>query len=65
MSELMESLPRGARTWTCQDCGWIYAEAIGMAADGIPPGTPWDELPASWTCPECGAHKEAFVMVQP
>ena len=65
MSELTESTTRGARTWTCQDCGWTYAESIGIPADGIPPGTPWDELPAGWTCPECGAHKEAFEMVQP
>ncbi len=64
MSELMDLTTRSARTWTCLLCGWTYDESLGMPADGIPPGTPWDEVPMSWTCPECGARKEDFEMVQ-
>ncbi|MFZ9254273.1 MAG: rubredoxin, partial [Hylemonella sp.] len=25
---------------------------------------PWSEVPMNWTCPECGARKEDFEMVQ-
>jgi rubredoxin len=49
-------------TWMCLICGWIYDEATG--AEGIAPGTPWAQVPMNWTCPECGARKEDFEMVQ-
>ncbi|PVY58391.1 rubredoxin [Simplicispira sp. 125] len=51
-------------TWMCLLCGWIYDEARGSPEYGIPPGTPWDQVPADWTCPECGAGKSVFEMVQ-
>jgi len=51
-------------TWMCLLCGWIYDEARGSPEHGIPPGTPWDRVPADWTCPECGAGKAFFEMVQ-
>jgi len=53
-----------ARTWMCLICGWIYDEAAGLPDEGIVPGTRWDELPPNWTCPECGARKEDFEMVE-
>jgi len=31
---------------------------------GIAPGTAWADVPMNWTCPECGARKEDFEMVQ-
>jgi len=51
-------------TWMCLLCGWMYDEAQGSPEHGIPPGTPWDQVPADWNCPECGAGKEVFEMVQ-
>ncbi len=63
MTELKESTTRGDRTWSCVVCGWVYAESAGMPAEGIPPGTPWEDVPASWTCPECGARKADFEMI--
>ncbi|WP_374675989.1 rubredoxin [Ideonella sp.] len=48
----------------CLICGWIYDEATGDAEHGIAPGTRWDDVPMNWTCPECGARKEDFEMVQ-
>ncbi|MFA7291719.1 MAG: rubredoxin [Rhodocyclaceae bacterium] len=48
----------------CLICGWIYDEAMGVPADGIPPGTRWHDLPANWVCPECGARKEDFEMIE-
>jgi rubredoxin len=48
----------------CLICGWIYDEAVGDAEHGLAPGTKWDAVPMNWTCPECGARKEDFEMVQ-
>jgi rubredoxin len=51
-------------TWMCLICGWIYDEAAGHPESGVVPGTPWQAVPVNWTCPECGARKEDFEMVQ-
>ena len=51
------------RTWMCLICGWIYDEAAGDPEHGIAPGTAWADVPMNWTCPECGARKEDFEMV--
>jgi rubredoxin-NAD+ reductase len=51
------------RKWECAACGHIYDEAIGAPDDGIPPGTRWEQLPADWTCPECGASRDDFVLI--
>jgi rubredoxin len=52
----------------CLICGWIYDESAGHPdpdpAANIPPGTRWEDVPMNWTCPECGARKEDFEMVQ-
>jgi len=53
-----------SRTWMCLICGWIYDEAAGDPEHDIPPGTAWADVPLNWTCPECGARKEDFEMVQ-
>ena len=52
------------KTWMCLICGWIYDEAAGDPEHGIAPGTAWADVPMNWTCPECGARKEDFEMVQ-
>ena len=52
-----------SKTWMCLICGWIYDEAAGAPEHGIAPGTPWEQVPMNWTCPECGARKEDFEMV--
>ena len=51
-------------TWMCLICGWIYDEAAGDPEHGIAPGTAWADVPMNWVCPECGARKEDFEMVQ-
>jgi len=53
-----------ARTWMCLICGWLYDEAAGDPEHDIAPGTAWADVPMNWTCPECGARKEDFEMVQ-
>jgi rubredoxin len=52
------------RTWMCLICGWIYDEAAGDPEHDIAPGTRWADIPMNWTCPECGARKEDFEMVE-
>jgi rubredoxin len=52
------------RSWMCLICGFVYDEAAGLPEEGLPPGTRWEDVPINWTCPECGARKEDFEMVQ-
>jgi rubredoxin len=52
------------KTWMCLICGWIYDESAGVPDDGIAAGTAWADVPMNWTCPECGARKEDFEMVE-
>lgn len=56
--------PKPFRTWMCLVCGLIYDEAEGWPDDNIAPGTRWQDVPANWSCPECGARKEDFEMVE-
>jgi rubredoxin len=44
----------------CYVCGYCYDPEVGDEENGIPAGTPFEQLPAHWTCPDCGADKEAF-----
>ncbi len=46
--------------WECSVCGYIYDPAKGDPDGGIAPGTPFDQIPAAWSCPECGASKSDF-----
>ena len=47
----------------CIHCGFIYDEEQGHAEDGIDPNTPWDKVPDSWLCPDCGAMKSDFEVI--
>src|SRR3954454_24963552 len=52
------------KTYMCLICGFIYDEAAGLPDENIAPGTKWEDVPMNWTCPECGARKEDFEMVE-
>ena len=45
-------------------CGFEYDEEKGWPEDGIAPGTRWDDIPDDWSCPDCGAAKSDFEMVE-
>lgn len=47
--------------YVCMVCGLVYDEAAGWPDHGIPPGTPWAEVPADWRCPDCNVGKADFV----
>lgn len=40
--------------YQCLECGYIYDPVKGDPKGRIPPGTPFEELPPTWCCPECG-----------
>ena len=46
--------------YVCDICGWVYDPEAGDPDGGIEPGTPFDDLPEEWVCPECGAGTEQF-----
>ncbi|HSK67737.1 MAG TPA: rubredoxin, partial [Candidatus Limnocylindria bacterium] len=48
------------KTYICGICGFEYAEAPGDPAHGIATGTNWEDVPADWACPVCGADKTMF-----
>jgi len=52
------------KTYMCLICGFIYDEAAGLPDEGIAAGTRWEDVPINCTCPECGALKEYYEMVQ-
>lgn len=52
------------KVWMCVVCGWVYDEEKGAPEEGLPPGTRWDDIPDDWCCPDCGADKDEFEMVE-
>ncbi|WP_246562521.1 rubredoxin [Rickettsiella endosymbiont of Dermanyssus gallinae] len=52
------------RKYMCLLCGWVYDEEKGDEDEGLAPGTRWEDIPLTWRCPECGAMKEDFEMVE-
>jgi rubredoxin len=48
----------------CFFCGFVYDERLGLPDEGISTGTRWDDIPDDWACPECGAMKADFHMVE-
>ncbi len=54
----------GFKVWMCIICGWIYEEEKGCPEEGLAPGTRWEDVPEFWVCPDCGASKEDFEMIE-
>lgn len=46
--------------YVCTVCGYVYDPAEGDPDNGIPAGTPFENLPPEWVCPVCGAGKDQF-----
>lgn len=55
--------PSAFRTWMCVVCGFIYDEAVGIPEEGLAAGTLWEDVPETWTCPDCGVTKDDFEMI--
>ncbi len=48
------------KKYLCTVCGYIYDPAKGDPDGGIAPGTPFDKIPDTWVCPQCGVGKDMF-----
>lgn len=46
--------------YVCTICGYVYDPEVGEPANGINPGTAFEDLPDDYVCPECGVGKDAF-----
>ena len=46
--------------YVCDVCGYVYEPEVGDPDNGVPAGTPWEKVPDTWVCPECGAGKDQF-----
>jgi rubredoxin len=52
------------KKYQCVVCGFVYDEALGDPEHGIVAGTRWEDVPGSWSCPDCGVAKADFEMVE-
>lgn len=53
-----------SRRYMCLTCGYVYDEQRGVPDHGTPAGTAWSDLPLSWRCPDCGASKDEFELIE-
>lgn len=52
------------KKYVCDVCGYVYDPAKGDPDNGVKPGTAWEDVPATWVCPDCGASKQDFSPAQ-
>ncbi len=52
------------KRYLCDVCGYIYDEEQGDPEGGIAPGTRLEDIPDDWVCPECGATKNSFILIE-
>jgi len=64
MKEKPQKVRSCMKKWMCMNCGYIYDEEAGDPAGGIEPGTPWEDIPEDWMCPDCGIPKSEFEMTE-
>lgn len=51
------------KVYACTLCGYEYVEEDGDIENGVEEGTEFEDIPADWVCPVCGATKEEFELV--
>lgn len=47
--------------YECTGCGYLYDPNNGDRANNISAGTSFDDLPGSYTCPQCRTPKRRFI----
>ena len=50
--------------WRCRACSYVYVPSFGDPSSGIPAGTPFEQLPDDWVCPDCGVSKAQFEKIE-
>lgn len=58
--EAKSSAKKGSGKYRCTVCGYIYDPEKGDPDHGVSAGTPFEELPDDWHCPDCGVDKSKF-----
>ncbi|MGH8505733.1 MAG: rubredoxin [Stenotrophobium sp.] len=53
-----------SRRYRCRYCSHIYDEVLGDPDGGIAPGTRYEDIPDDWVCPECGAAKSDYELIE-
>ena len=48
----------------CKICWYVYDPEVGDDYWQIPPGTPFSQLPAHWSCPNCDGQKRDFMVIR-
>ncbi|MDR0826420.1 MAG: rubredoxin [Desulfovibrio sp.] len=48
------------KKYTCTLCGYVYDPAEGDPDSDVKAGTAFEDVPADWCCPVCGAGKSDF-----
>ncbi len=51
------------RKYKCRFCSHVYDEAMGDAETGVAAGTRFEDIPEDWCCPECGATKADYELI--
>ena len=62
-TEIPKEVTPGMAKYKCTVCGYIYDPEKGDPDGGVKPGTAFESIPESWTCPVCGAAKDQFEKV--
>lgn len=52
------------KRYLCIVCGWVYDEELGAPSEGLAAGTRWKDVPINWACPDCGALKDDFDLIE-
>jgi rubredoxin len=52
------------RKFRCAYCAHMYDEAFGDQDSGIALGTRFEDIPDDWACPECGAAKSDYSLIE-
>jgi len=56
------TVPAQARL-ECKICWYVYDPAAGDEVWQTAPGTAFSQLPEHWSCPQCGASKQDFLLL--
>ena len=51
--------------YICKVCATIYDPVLGDPEDGVPQGTPFENLPKEWLCPVCGSTQDKYELLPP
>jgi len=51
------------KRYVCTLCDWVYDPEVGDPDGSIAPGTAFEDIPEDWVCPDCGATKDDFELL--